>query len=329
MKRLYKYHHELKGKELISESEYKNYCLDEDATRFSIHWELRSFLYAGVILFCTGLGIFVYNHIDSIGHLAIILLLTSITALCFYFSFKKAIPYSPQKTQNNNVFHDYIVLAANLLLVTLCGYIQFQYSVFGNTGLQFLMPALLSFYCAYRFDHSGVLSIAISSLAIFSGITITPQNLLSANDFTSERTIWTGIGFSLLLVATGYFFHQKKIKTHFSFTYANFIIHLLFICTLAEMFYNTYGWLFIVSIIVQDVFWYRYIMQTKSFMLMLFMVLYSYIAFTYIFIKFFSFFDFNGELLIMLGMIYFTGGSVLLLNFLKNQYVKLRQDAIL
>ena len=60
----------------------------------SIHWELRVILYLGVTLLTTGLGILIYNNIDTIGHISIIGLITVACGACFFYGFKHRLPYS-------------------------------------------------------------------------------------------------------------------------------------------------------------------------------------------------------------------------------------------
>ena len=39
---------------------------------FSVHWELRVLLYAGILLLTTGLGLLIRKHFASVGHLALL-----------------------------------------------------------------------------------------------------------------------------------------------------------------------------------------------------------------------------------------------------------------
>jgi len=44
----------------------------EKKKMFSLHWELKTLLYLGIVLLTTGLGILVYKNIDTIGHQVIV-----------------------------------------------------------------------------------------------------------------------------------------------------------------------------------------------------------------------------------------------------------------
>ena len=155
-----------------------------------VHWDLRSILYAGILLFVSGLSIVIYENIDTIGHDAIILFIAVSFSACFFYCFKNSPGYSNKKAASHNAWFDYILLLGCLLLLLFIGYIQFRYQVFGNRwGLATFIPMVLLFLAAYYFDNLGVLSLTITNLAAWIGITVTPAEILNENDFSDERII--------------------------------------------------------------------------------------------------------------------------------------------
>ena len=56
--------------ELITPEDAEKIALFESKRPFSLHWELKTLLYLGVILLNLGLGFLIYENIDSIGHIA-------------------------------------------------------------------------------------------------------------------------------------------------------------------------------------------------------------------------------------------------------------------
>ena len=157
---------------------------------FSLHWELKTLLYLGVTLLSTGLGILIYKNIDTIGHQFILLFIAGICAGCFVYCVKKRNPFSREKVKSPSSFYDYILLLGCLSLLSFLGYLQFQYHVFGdNYGLATFIPMLILFYVAYEFDHIGVLSMAITNLAIWLGASITPYTILSNGLYSSASLI--------------------------------------------------------------------------------------------------------------------------------------------
>ena len=89
----------------------------EKSKLFSIHWELRTVLYLGVLLLTGGLGILIYKNIDSIGHQVVLAAIALLCAGCFVYCEKKKLPFSFNKVQSPNTLFDYILLLGCLLLL--------------------------------------------------------------------------------------------------------------------------------------------------------------------------------------------------------------------
>jgi hypothetical protein len=85
-------------KNLINKEQMDQIAAYRDLNVFSLHTELKLFLYLSVLLFTSGIGILIYENIDSIGHIAILSLLLIVTVICFYFSFKNATGFQKQQT---------------------------------------------------------------------------------------------------------------------------------------------------------------------------------------------------------------------------------------
>ena len=80
------------------------------AKLFSLHWQLKTLLYLGVSLLSAGLGIYIYQNIDSIGHLTIVVLIGLISAGSFFYSMKNVIAFSREKVKSPGIWHNYILL---------------------------------------------------------------------------------------------------------------------------------------------------------------------------------------------------------------------------
>ncbi|HJY11465.1 MAG TPA: hypothetical protein VJ304_01680, partial [Flavobacterium sp.] len=65
----------LLDKNLITENQYKEITTYRSLNIFSLNAELKLFLYLSVLLFTSGIGILIYENIDSIGHIAILSIL--------------------------------------------------------------------------------------------------------------------------------------------------------------------------------------------------------------------------------------------------------------
>jgi hypothetical protein len=82
-----------------------------------------------------------------------------------------------------------------LLTCIFIGYLQFQYTTFGtHYGLATLIPTVIGLFCAYYFDNKSILSIAITGLAAYIGLSVSPQSLIN-NDFHETATLsYSAIG---------------------------------------------------------------------------------------------------------------------------------------
>lgn len=275
---------DLLGKGLISPDQYEMIDRITSGKIVSVFFELRTLLYLGVLLFTTGVGILVYKNIGELGHLIIIGLLILITAACFLYIFRKGPDYSHGVVKGPTPYFDYVVLLGSLLFISVQGYLQFQFDFLTeNLAYSTLITAVLFFLIAYRFDHLGVLSLAITALASFFSISISPQKWYSGEFFSGNHLYTTAILFGVALAAGALFLDRKKIKPHFTFTYLNFATLIFFVGAIAAMFMNESRFGFFVLLIYGGcAFAYFMARQRKSFMLLLYAFLAGYIATTYV-----------------------------------------------
>ena len=276
---------------------------DEDAERirlykakepFSLHWELKTMLYLGVLLLNIGLGVVVYENIDSIGHVAIITGIGALSAGCFAYVIRHRRPFSMQAVESPTPYYDYIFLLGCLAFLIAEGYWQFQYKIFGERyGLATFIPMVLFFGLAYRFDHRGVLSLGITALASWLGVTVTPQDLLSHNDFNSQTIVQTGVFLGALLTAVPFLCERWDFKKHFSLTYLNFGVHILMVSCLAGMMALDHPAIYFPLLCCAVGFFSWYAGARSSFYFLTVAVLYGYIGITWIILSNVSGFDFT------------------------------------
>ena len=305
----------------ISAEQFQKISIWKKNKLFSLHWELRTILYVGVLLFTGGIGMLIYENIDTIGHQTIIGLIALICAACFYYSFKKGLPYSNAAVENSNPFFDYVLLTGCLLFVSLETYLQYQYSIFGNQyNLATLLPALLFLFIAYLFDHKGILSLGISGLASCIGLTVTPLDLVKGNDFSSPFLIFTAITFALALGGAAFVLSNKLIKQHFTFTYYNFALNIAFVATLAGLFSMDLKFIYLILLLLFAFAGYRYARLEKSIYVLLISILYVYSGVTYFF--FWILYKVNTDVWFVgtfyLGIFYFAGTCIGVLKLFQN-----------
>jgi len=294
-------------KELISNSQLESINQYEALGIFSLHNELRFLLYLAVLLFTSGVGVIIYKNIDSIGHIAILGLLFALTALGFYFCFRKAKGFYKEEVVFDSPVYDYIVLLCTILSCVFIGYLQFQYQVFGY-GLSSLVCSAVGFFCAYYFDNKSALSIGISGLATFIGITVTPKSVFESEIYNNPLLSYYGLGLGILLILWVEYSNKISLKKHFQLVLLSFAQQLIGICCIAGLL-ESFWFIFIVVLSATVYYFYKISYELQSVFLFVFTLLYGYIGFNIVLFKFIDAIDFSsfGEIVIILAPIYFIG----------------------
>jgi len=309
---------------LISDESFEKIKQKQDL--FSVHWEIKTLLYLGVLLLTSGLGLLIYENIDTIGHQAVLALIALICIGCFAYCFKTCFPFSADKVKAPNTAFDYVLLLGSISFLTFVGYLQFEYKVFGtNYGLATLIPMLVLFFVAYYFDHLGILNMAIANLAVWMGVSVTPKQLLLNSDFNSETIIYTYLVLGIILLTGAYLTQRLNFKKHFKFSYQHYGVHVAFIALLAGYFFyynSAFCFLWILGLFSLAWFIYRDAFKNQSFYFLLLVILYSYIAVSGLAARVFMQVQDEGALYLML--LYFIGSGIGLILFLVKLNKKLK-----
>lgn len=177
-----------------------------------------------------------------------------------------------------------MLLLGCLLFLALEGYVQYQYEIFGTRyGLALIIPAILFLFLAYRYDHQGVLSLAITALASWVGLSATPSKLLVENDFSDPEVIRNAIIFGAVMIIGSWFIKRRHIKAHFTYTYILLAGTLYLSACLGGMF-NQDRWQLIFGLLLAPGCWYLYrnALEEKSLLFLLLSTIFAYIGFTYL-----------------------------------------------
>ncbi|MDB5241951.1 MAG: hypothetical protein JWP57_2576 [Spirosoma sp.] len=256
----------------------------EEKKPFSLHWELRAMLFVGILLLSSGLGLLVYDNFDQIGHGALLAAMAAGCGVCFFFAWRYRPTWSMEKTVSRSTFGDYALLLACLLFLTLEGYAQYAYHVFGERyGLVTLLPAALFIPLAYRFDHRGVLGMALTALISWVGVSVRPLELYVKTNFFDRSTVFSAIILALVLIGGALLFEQRRLKPHFTETYLAIAGNLLLVALLGGLF-NFVGlrlW-FALGLLGVCVVFDRYARRRKSFLFLLMSTVHGYIGVTYL-----------------------------------------------
>lgn len=256
----------------------------EDNKLFSVHWELRSLLYAGILLFTTGTGLLIYKYIDQIGHNLLILALAVVCAACFAFAIRFKGSFSTARSHSRSPFGDYALLLACLLFLTLEGYLQYQYTVFGTRyGLVTFLPAILFITLAYLFDHRGVLSMGLTALISWIGVTVRPLEFYFKGNLKDMTVLLSAVALSLVLMAAALVLDRQRIKRHFTSTTLTFAGNLLLVALVAGLFnFEEKHLVFAIALAVTCAGFDWYARKEHSFLFILMSTFYGYIGVTYL-----------------------------------------------
>jgi hypothetical protein len=276
---------ELFDKGYISEDQFQKIDSITSGNVVSVFYELRSLLYLGVMLFTAGMGILIYENIGDLGHIAAILALCVLTLGCFLYVFKHRVAYTNEQVTSPNPYYDYVALLGCLLFISVQGYILFLYGLLdGNLGPSTLCTAAIFFFVAYRFDHLGVLSLAVTALASFWGISVSLQQWHTGDFFNDDLHI-IAIIFSLIIASISLLLDHKGIKKHFTFTYLNFCMLIFFLAATYGLLNENGYFVYALLIYAGCVFTYYMARWKKSFLFLLYAFIAAYIGTTDILFK--------------------------------------------
>jgi len=283
---------------------------------FSIFWEVRTLIFVGIALLASGLGILVYENIDTIGQEAVLVFIALVCIGSFGWCFKHKKPFSIYKVAPPNVFFDYVVLLGIVSLLTFTGYLQYQYHVFGDHyGMATFVPMLILFYIAYDFDHTGILNIAIVNLALWMGISVTPSDLLLNYTFDSLTIIFTYLALGMILLTAGWLSGKYNFKAHFKFSYQHYGVHISCIALLAGYYNNAADtpFLWMLGLFILSAFIFYDSFRQKNYYFIVTVMLYSYLGLSSLVVRLLYTTDESGFYLGMLYFIFSAGGLIFLL----------------
>jgi hypothetical protein len=213
---------------------------------FSLFLELNVLLYAGVLAFVAGLGWTVKTWSQQLGDILVLTILSTILAACFWYCFSRAPAWSPAETPTTSPIFDYVLYLGSLVWSLELTYLENRFHVLsGQLDLYLLATAGLFFFLAYRFDNRFVLSLGLSSLAGWFGLTLSHRWAHKDAAYRQYALLYclvVGIGGALL--------QRRGLKPHFFGTYLNIVANVLFWALLSGVFIREgYGLWFLAMLI--------------------------------------------------------------------------------
>jgi hypothetical protein len=198
----------------------------------SLFLELNVLLFAGVLAFVAGLGWTVSTWSQQLGDVLVLTILSAILAACFWYCFSRAPAWSPAETPSPSLIFDYVLYLGSLTWSVELAYVENRFRVLsGQWDLYLLATAGLFFFLAYRFDNRFVLSLALSALAGWFGLTISHW---PSNQDAADRQY--AILYGLIIGAAGALLKRRGLKSHFFGTYLNIAANVVFWAVLSGVF---------------------------------------------------------------------------------------------
>ena len=198
---------------------------------FSIFLELNVLLYAGVVAFVAGLGWTVSTWSQQLGDV-VLTVLSSILAACSWYCISRAPAWSPAETPAPSPIFDYVLYLGSLVWCVELAYLENRFHVLsGQWDLYLLASAGVFFFLAYRFDNRFVLSLALSALAGWCGLTISRWPSHQDAEYRQYALLYC-----LLVGVGGALLQRRCLKPHFFGTYLNIVANVLFLALLSGVF---------------------------------------------------------------------------------------------
>ena len=235
-----------KERGVISPEQYAQLAGLSRGEPLSVSLELNILLYAGILAFIGGLGWTITTWSQQLGDVLILTILSAILAACFWYCFSRAPAWSAAETAAPTPIFDYVLYLGSLVWCVELAYLENRFHVLsGQWDLYLLATALLFFFLAYRFDNRFVLSLALSSLAGWFGLTI--SHWPSHQDAAYRQY---ALLYCLLLGIVGAILQRLKLKSHFFTTYLNVAANVLFWAIVSGVFDSRDYGLWLVGLLI-------------------------------------------------------------------------------
>ncbi|MEN6488445.1 MAG: DUF2157 domain-containing protein, partial [Smithella sp.] len=241
---------------------------------FSVHRELRFFLYIGILMIITGAGLTVKQYFADLGDAAIISALTLCFASAFIYCFVQAPPYERAEVASPNIAFDYILFFGCAFYSMDIAYIETRYHVLGDIWENYLLVSVaLFFFLAYRVDNRLVLSLALSTLAAWFGFTLSAHRFYFENFYRLYA-----IAYTLIVLCCGVLLSRLAVKKHFLDIYLNFAVHFLCIALVSGVAEYKILSLYFPALLLACAALAFYSVKVRKFLYMLYAVIYGYIG---------------------------------------------------
>jgi len=248
---------------------------------FSLFLELNILLYAGILAFVAGLGWTVSTWSQQLGDVLVLGALSTMLFACFWYCFSRAPAWSPGETPSTSLVLDYVLYLGSLIWSLELAYIENRFHMLsGQWDLYLLASAGLFFVLAYRFDNRFVLSLALSSLAGWFGLTV--SHWPSHQDETYRQY---AILYSLIVGVAGALLQRSGLKPHFFGIYLNIGANVLFWAVLSGVFNHEGYWVWFGALLAACGASLAWGLARRQFSFVAYAAIYGYVGISSIFLR--------------------------------------------
>lgn len=180
---------------------------------FSLYVEIHALLYIGVLAMVGG---FVWTFRDSLanlGHAAILSFFAALIGASLYYCFTRGLPYAHGEVEQPSIAVDYVLYFGCLMFAGMLTYLEVQMRVFRGWETHLLLASIVFGGLAYRFDNRFVLSLALSTLAAYLGLTLNVFDTVDA--VSTHRLRVYAMGYGVAVAGLGYGLYGQGVKRHF------------------------------------------------------------------------------------------------------------------
>lgn len=212
--------------------------------RMSVFVELNALLYLGVLSIIGGLGWTFRDYVQDLGDAAILSILVVLVAAALGYCVVRGAPYTNGETESPTLIFDYVLYFGCLAFSLMLAFIETRFSLFGGWDWHLLMAALLFGALAYRFDNRFVLSLALSTLAGYLGLTLSLFDAIDSDVLRASAMAYGGF-----LLGVGFLVHRLDIKRHFFDVYLQLGANAVLLAAISGIFEVDNGELYLVGLL--------------------------------------------------------------------------------
>ena len=211
--------------------------------RFSLYVEIHALLYIGVVAMVGGFVLTFRDSLANLGHTLVLSLFAAFIGVSFYYCFTRGRPYSNDEVEQPSLVIDYVLYFGCLMFSGMLAYLEVQMAVFRGWETHLLLASLVFGALAYRFDNRFVLSLALSTLAAYLGLTLDVFDAFDA--VSTHRLRFYAMGYGLLTAGLGYGLYRQDVKRHFLDVYLHVGANAFLLATLSGVPDDTAGLLYL------------------------------------------------------------------------------------